>query len=133
MAEDGAEHSNIKTPSVSAADNRSGIGLVSEADARSPEVEVLLDTHRRAEGADTGDTNIARGQIGEAALPWAIDGLRKVDLPTNPEIQSEVGSHTPAVLGVAEYPLLRFLRIGGGTYITGDVGGIAQQKGGEAQ
>jgi hypothetical protein len=56
-----------------------------------------------------------------------------VDLPTNPKVQSEVGSHTPAVLGIAEYSLLRLLRIGGSTHITSDIGGVTQQEGGKAQ
>ncbi len=113
--------------------HRRGCCLVGKADARREVGVALLYVEVGAPLAVTRNADVAGIQIEQTTLPFAVDRLWKVNLPTQAIVGGEFVGDSPGVLRIEESALLPFLRIcvlGLGALVGR---GIAQKKRGEAK
>src|ERR1700691_84705 len=103
MAEGGAEHTGVKAASVASADDGLGIELVSNAKARRKLlgfVDAPAESGR--DTANSGDVQIAVGDVQQGSVGDTICSLREVEIPAQAQVKSEAVRDAPGVLPVEE-------------------------------
>src|SRR5579859_2593440 len=129
MAEDGTEDSDIEAAAIAGANHGLLIDLVGKANPGCDVLEVVGNIHAVIDRAVTCHANLARFQISETALAFAVDGLGRVELPANAKVKGKIWRDAPTVLDVGEDAILRFLGVDRRAYIAAEAGDVAEQEG----
>ena len=132
MAEIRTKDTDVIAATVPHPDNGLGCDLIGNAKPRRERLPVIANIAVQSIRTVTGNADNSFLRVGKTAVALSVHGFGHVQLPSQTEIETQLGSHAPGVLAVEEETILSLCGSQAAANESVHVVNVAQQEAADA-